>query len=224
MNFPISMLRHLKYSVIENNIIAFLYIVFFRELNIITDQKMKGMFKSLKAGTFLTRKGTYHSKINNKWYNDESMLEILEDIMLQMNNNVALTIDLETMIKYVGLYHNKNWNWCIDSIFFTIIKPSVENKCYSSYFDYNDNNGYFDYSGERFKVYGLEIYGIDRLGYDNYYPDGYCCEDCSGDYEEYKKSQYYYQISSDRNNKVKEVVTNYLNDKKRKGTMSLINF
>lgn len=43
----------------------------------INRDSLKAQFKSLKAGTLNRRVGTYHSRVNNQWYNDEKCIRCL---------------------------------------------------------------------------------------------------------------------------------------------------
>lgn len=86
---------------------------------IIDDNKLKGQLKSLRDGTLNKRKNNYHCKINNKWYNDESPRYIFDDLsqLIPQTN-----ISFNEFIKYIQLYENKNYNYCLNIIFRVYLK------------------------------------------------------------------------------------------------------
>lgn len=160
----------------------------------INDKSMFAKFKQLKSGKMIRQVNTYYSKINNQWYNYESMIEIYRDILGDMTNPKSglaklkfdrtnklkaisglppkvfkLELNFDETLFYLNRYLNKNKNYCIDHLYHTFIKPNLSNFEFYGYilksmFDYN-----FDYVSDRFKA--------SR--------DDYCCEYCCGEYSDW---------------------------------------
>lgn len=163
---------------------AFLIISFLHLNGVISYEKLIGMFKSLRDKKMLRHVNTFHSKINNKWYSDEHMINILYDIDATSNTPIT-EMDFSKLLYYTNLYLNKNRNYCIDFIFSEILKPIVSFLSYS--YDY-----YFPSERSIELIRTLKCNDINVLSRDNYAFNsyGYCCEDCSGSYEEYLNMQY----------------------------------
>lgn len=182
MNFIPSILLHDEYSVIDKEALALLAIANLHMQTKISDSKLKGMLKRLRDGKFLRYVNTHHSNINDKWYNDDSMLTILIKIHDEVCSPAILSLD--DYLKYVNLLKNANKNYCIDYVFKMIIEPLVNNiRSYSSLNQLKSFDIPFEYMTyeEADRRYGLS--------------DGYCCDDCDGSYSEYKmnKYEYYYR-------------------------------
>ena len=185
---------------IEKEVTAFLVIVHLHIQKKINDARFKAMLRSLREGTLLRRVNTYHCPINDKWYNDEPMLTIL----LEVYNDSAFpkhNISLEVFLKYLNLYLGKNKNFCIDWIYFSIVKPLIDGLEYHGY--------------KQLRSFGLQ--GIDEaiLSYeeaDRRYDlsSGYCCDDCSGCYSQYKKNQYEYYYARNQKENAEKLFKAYL--------------
>lgn len=183
---------------LEDKDIAFIYLVFFHYNGIISDGKFKGMLKTLrpidpkalKLDIPLLRKvGTYHNTINDKWYNDESMIDILEDTFTDLKHKIVKKeMPLEEFLKYINLLTNKNKNFCVDYFYFQIVERMLRQ--YVANFENYDGTG-FRCLHSLNSAYDFES---KRLEWVKFKPTGYCCEDCDGDYETYKRSQFSAEI------------------------------
>lgn len=172
---------------------AFLYLVFLHYNGIISDDKFKGMLKNLrpidsKADVLdiplLRRVGTYHNTINDVWYNDESMVNILRMTVDGFKVSMSkIDMPLVDFLSYINLLINKNKNFCVDYFYYQIVEPLVRH--------YVDN--FMNYYGCGYTYLLSMCSGYDFKGkaseWDRY-SFGYCCEDCDGDYEDAKRSSF----------------------------------
>jgi len=115
----------------------------------INNDSIKALFKKLREGKLVRNVNTYYSRINKRWYNDENICDIYDDIFKKMMNptgkeklkldriNKIVTINgleprkfktslnFEETLKYLNLFLNKNRNYCIDYLFYEYIKPAI---------------------------------------------------------------------------------------------------
>lgn len=89
------------------------------EQNKISEEKFKGQIASLRKGDLLKFKHSHHSNINNKWYNDETAIEVYKDYLSLINP----IIDSKTVLKYISLLLNVNYNFSINVFLTEYIKP-----------------------------------------------------------------------------------------------------
>ena len=174
---------------------ALIYISFLHYNNVINDEKLSGMFKQLRpnGGGFmaysplLRRVNTHFDKITKKWFYDDYYINILKEIVSMVYIRKT-EMPMETFLNYLNRYLNKNKNYCVDYVYFAIIKKLISR--YSLYF--------IDYEGKRY--YSLDTFNtsfnfrLKAVDFEYFQPSGYCCEDCDGDWEEYKKNHYKYQF------------------------------
>jgi hypothetical protein len=176
---------------LEDTIKCVMYLIFFYHNGMINNESFLGQLKSLRKGTLLKRKNTYHSKINDEWYSDTSILEIFRDIWEDYRSKGKTprnnSIDFNKFIQYFGFFlPGKNKNYVIDYIYFNMLS-NIPN-LYKHYYErYNNYLKEFDIPNFNSK----SIHDNFGLG------DGYCCEDCDGDYEQYKQIRYESYIVND---------------------------
>jgi len=205
-------------SYLSNEAKCLLYIIFFHNSGLIYDNKRKGMFKSLRDGKLLFPrngipgiKGAYHSKINDKWYNDDFILDIFEDILC---DKTIEPIEFDVLIENIQLYLNKTKNYCIDFIFEHILRPFTQSFYYSGIYRFK----YLETLGiaEHVDVRSIEdCFDLDL---------GYCCEDCDGDLETYKSYRYEYYYVDNYTKEVNKYINDYLNSKRNKGNKFTPNY
>ena len=167
------------YNGLEREQLLFTLIVQLHINGKINEQSLSALFNNLKQGKLDRRVNTYHCTYNDKWYNDEPMLYILLDVVSELK---AEDIPMQRMIYYVNRYLNKPRNYCIDYIIGNFILPIIkqyENACHY---------GGYDYTLSKLRLFNLTLPDVES--YDSYKPCGYCCEDCDGDYDDYKNSTY----------------------------------
>jgi hypothetical protein len=187
---------------IENTDITVLLISLLHHNGKINDEKLNAMFSSLRKGKLLRRINTYHCKINDQWYNDTDMFSILMDVYSNVSLSKEMT--LEIFLGYLNRYHNKNKNYCLDVVYFNYIEPLINNV--ESYPHYNILKNFDVLEGEVL-TYEDALEKKD-LGC------GFCCEDCDGDYNDYKRNRYQYYYKEDMVKKLKEKSKAYLVDMK----------
>lgn len=179
---------------LDNEYKTVFYASLLHKHGVINDAKLRGIFKSLrerKDNTWYVN--THHSNINDKWYSDMYMSDILKSIL---DTNMCV-LELSEFIKYVNIYLNKTHNYCVDFIFFNYVKESINrNRNYSGYYD--SVNTYFN---TRFVI-------IKKEDFSYHYSFSYCCEDCDGDYDEYMDNQYEYYVLDNS----KEEIEKYFRD------------
>ncbi len=186
---------------IAAEVTAFLVIVHLHIQKKINDARLKAMLRSLREGTLLRRINTYHCPINDQWYNDEAMLTIL----LEVYNDHTMpkhSIPLDVFLKYLNLYLGKNKNFCIDWVYFSLVKPLIDGL---------GSHGY----AEKLRSFGLQ--GIDEaiLSYeeaDRRYDlsSGYCCSDCDGCRSQYKRSRYEHYYAHNEKKTAEKLFKAYL--------------
>lgn len=193
-------INHYGHGHIEQNDLALLIIANLHVNKKISDEKMKGMIASLRKGIFVRFVKTYHCKINDKWYNDENTLDIYKEVFNELCPKSDLTVD--QFIPYINLLINKNKNYCIDHIYYQYVKPLIKNT---------------EYWGSVDKLKSFDIKGLDRivLSYedaDSKYSlgSGHCCEDCDGDYEDYKRMKYEYLYKKESDKYLKQLFKYHL--------------
>lgn len=118
----------------------------------ITLEKLKGQLSSLRKGTLQKFKQTYHCGINNRWYNDESASEVFKDI--GCNNEISY----DDLIEVLQLYTGKNYNYCINMIIDSIIRPLL------NYF----SNSYYNYFNQIFSTNLSEFPELKQKGYETH--------------------------------------------------------
>jgi len=191
------------YGFIEHKYIALLIIILLHHNKKINDERLKAFFKSLKNNTLLRRINTYHCKINNTWYNDTSMYEVLLEVY---NDNCPKNdIDLNTFLKYLNQYFNANKNFCLNAVYFHYIEPLIEN--------------FANYPANKIiPLFGLvnenEIMTYDQAESRGLLSNGYCCEDCDGCYTQYKQSQYQFYYFENAKKEITNTFKNYLLNQK----------
>ena len=174
----------------------------------INDAQLKALFKNYRKGILHRYVKTYHCSINDKWYNDEPMLEVFFDIYNDIPNK---DLTVEQVLPYLNLLLNKNKNYCIDFIYKQFFEPTV---IFMNIF----SDSSIDFINS-FKL-GIDIPTYSQttdLG------SGYCCEDHDGDYEEYKRRNYEYVVSRDLPQKLKDKAKSFLQSKKTASSYKNLN-
>jgi hypothetical protein len=194
----------------------------------INDKSIAALFNLLRKGKLVRRVETYHSKINDRWYNDESINDVYEDILLDMINPKSAKVklkrerinklralnglepkkyktylDFDETMKYLNLYLNKNRNYCIDHLYHEFIKPNIN--CY-------------DYKKNICEMFSHDFKDIEN-NYSNYNDYEYCCEYCCGDYDSWLESVRernsdikYQRVKED----IAKLISKFLNTKREK--------
>lgn len=185
----------------SNESVLFMLIVQLHVNKRINDQSLSALFNNLKQGKLDRWVNTYHCTYNDKWYGDESMLDILIDVVSELNPQ---DIPIQQMIYYVNRYLNKPRNYCIDYIISNFILPLI-NRLH-----------WCDYDSLYGEVNLLKDFNLSYLpnvqSYDNYSPSGYCCEDCDGNYNQYKYSQYKHYVLDQAIKDIKKVFKTYFDN------------
>ena len=116
----------LKNEMLSSKTRVFLMIVFLHYNKIITEEKMKGMLRSLRKDTFIRRVNTHKCSITGHWYDNESTFEILKDAF-EYSHIRSKTIFYKEFITYINLFLNKNYNYCLNWIYHELIEPTLKN-------------------------------------------------------------------------------------------------
>ena len=226
INFKLDHKIKYNYSGNENNM--FVLLSLFHINGLINDSSLKAQFKSLREGKLLRKIGTYHSKINDRWYNYENIFDVYDDIFESMKNpsgKVKLRLerinklkklsglepklfknylDFEETLKYLNKYLNKNRNYCIDHLYNEFIKPGIKN------YEYNSST-IKNLLGQDFSEFEYNSYS----SYDEYY----CCEYCCGEYSdwlEHKGRERDREKYKNASKEILNVVNKFLNSKREK--------
>lgn len=190
-------------NILDDIEISVLLASFLHYNDIINDKKLQAMYKGLRDRSLLKHRNVYHCNINNKWYSDEPMINILLDILSDGYNGVIAEIsgkritktemDIEIYLKYMNRYLNKNRNYCIDYVYDNVVKPFInryESGC--SFWHFTDHHFHCD--NAFIELFGVQLNGFNNTKLENFDAYGYCCEDCDGDYEDFKRSKFEYQV------------------------------
>jgi hypothetical protein len=141
----------------------------------ISNELLKGQFSSLRKGDLLKRKNTYNSKISKRWYNFDSMEHIFEDYLYLIKGE----IEFETIIGYLNLYLNKNYNYCLN-----VFAVEFISKLYDAWDPtYCHDTNFYDHI--KFYVFGENLFPMKK---ESYYS---CCDycGCCGCTNKYKKNE-----------------------------------
>jgi hypothetical protein len=216
-----SLISKNSYALIGNNVEAFLMIIFMHYHGRITDAKMHGMFKGLRLNftgytpfsdfgkknyfpnykpknvtPLLRYVKTYHNTINDSWYNDESMYTILQETFYE----AVLTkkeMDMKTFMGYVNKFLCKGKKECYEFVHNEVIEAILQMLDVS----YN-----FDRGVNLLQELGI-INNVSYPSFDRYEVWGYCCDDCDGDFDDYKQRQYHENVVKRLKDEIKENLT-----------------
>jgi hypothetical protein len=175
---------------------CFINIIFFHYNGMIDHNKFAGMMSALRNGTLVKFRNTYKCSINNTWYRDSSMSDILNDVWITSDVVPTKTdMDFETMLMYINKYLSKPRNYCIDYLFTEIVCPIVYNNTYDIYS----------------RLFGINIkdYNNKPIGDIIGLGSGHCCDDCDGSYSEYLKNAYDNQIKPSNHKALNDFMYEY---------------
>jgi len=151
--------------------------------------------KKINRASFLARMNgeptrrvhTYKSKVLNEWFSDVPLIDVLLQEATSCNN---LDLTFEEYFEHLNLGLNRNRNYCIDVIAIGVFK-SIQDR-HSNY-----NSDYFCDFVNASKLTTLEsnTYEATDSRYD--LGNGYCCDDCDGDYENYKRQRWHFNYRID---------------------------
>lgn len=116
-------------------------------------------------------------------------------------------MEMEELIKYTNRFLNKPRNYCIDWIrshFLEILVNRIET------WNIHRINDYFE-------SFGISTGGV-YVNEHNFEPSSYswCCEDCSGPWENYKAEQYRYRVVDETIKHMNIQIVNVLDTFKKK--------
>lgn len=162
-------------------------------------------YRSSDESVSLTRVvGTYKSKILNQWYSGVCVTNVyVEEVIGSCVGNTDLTI--KEYLKYLNIGFNRNVNYCVDYLAFSIFKPIMEH--YDKGWSYR-----FLTSCNIDGVNGLEYLSFDQADMRHDLSSGYCCEDHDGPIEDYKRMRYDYLYSISRFINIQEKRNVVIND------------
>jgi hypothetical protein len=196
---------------LEDNDKLFLLVVALHYNKIIDDAKFAGKMKSLREGKLNRRINTYHCNINNEWYSDDRMVNVLEDVWIK-SKVVKNNIPLKTFLIYINKLLNKPQNYCVNYCYTQFIKPIVERYNVRSYGSWDNDFYYNDNCIKLIDKFGFNLNVVTFSKFEmNNYCSGYCCEDCDGPYESYRNSQYEYNYLKQNLINLKKEIFNVLN-------------
>lgn len=140
----------------------------------ITDAKLKGQIKALRAGTLQSFKNTYHCEITDRWYNYESAYEVFSDCI----HDKGLTlIPFDEFIKYIQSFENKGYNHAVNVFgaeyiyrMFNWWNPEYNTNVFSDYINFDKNANFY-------------IPGIHTTN------DSYTCYVCGHNHYKYSKNE-----------------------------------
>lgn len=189
-----------KYGFHTDETTSVMILSFLHYNGIINDENLKAKFNQLRNGTLLRNIKTHKSSINNKWYYDQRMIDILYHSF--ENSYKPKNIPIKDFINYVILYTQANKSYSINWIYYNVVEPFL--------------NKYRDDYELQFKFDLFEVkFGHEVVSYEKYEPSGYCCEDHDGDYREYKQFMYKHYVANDNFKKIKQTFINYFNSLKK---------
>jgi hypothetical protein len=133
------------------------------------------IFGKKTAETNVGVRNLYHwkSKNLNKFFNDESLVYIYRELISDLKTSKQFEFTIEELLVYVNLMLNKNRNYCIDYLYHNVFSRLLN----ASQYCFNSVN------------LPIKLQDIDDFDV-----TGYCCDDCDGDYEQYKAYRYEYHV------------------------------
>jgi hypothetical protein len=191
-----------NYTNIDTKTVILMIICHLHEQKKISDDKLKGMFASLRKGTLDRKVNTFHNTINDRWYNDETMYEILCDTYNELC--VRKDMELNVFLEYLNKYLNANKNFCINFVYTNIIEPLI--------------NSVYQITDEQincFKSFQLPsdldtIMSYEEAERKHYLDSGYCCRDCDGCLSVYKHNRYAELVGRDLKEGYRKIFKSYL--------------
>lgn len=197
-------------SNIDYRNVAILAIFHMHNQEIINDQKLKSYCKSYHRGTLIRKINTFHCKIIDRWYNDESTFQIIMTAFFEKCQLEDMSI--EKLLFYINKLMNKNKNFCVDHLYFSFIDPIISNL----------NN---ELNIQLLPLMGIETNFIsyDTADRNGNLSSGYCCKDCDGCLSEYKRSRYNNLLGWNWKSKLKDEVKLIFNSFKTKSAMRNMN-
>jgi hypothetical protein len=157
--------------------------------------RMQQYFKTKDSYIMISRRlGTYKSELLNRWYSDISLTNVYVEEVFETCTCNDLTI--EDYLKYLNIGFNRNRNFCIDFIAFSVFRKVIHHW---------DKNWAYDF----LTSCGIKDLNLSYLSYEeadrNYdLSFGYCCEDCDGCLRQYKESRYDYLYKNDAEKELTE--------------------
>jgi hypothetical protein len=202
-----------NYTEISNADVAILAIFHLHDQKIINNDRFKAYCKQYNDKSLIRRVNTYHCKINDTWYNDDSTFTAILDSYNEKCQRVDFSVD--KMLTYLNKLFNKNRNFCVDHLFFNYVNPVLWNL--ASY-SVNELFKSFDF-GTSYRTYDE----VERTGDLSF---GYCCSDCDGCLGEYKQRRYEsllgYDYQSKLINELKTKLNGFKTDSGRKNPKNLL--
>ena len=203
---------HIPFRDSENNKTLLLIILFLYHNKIINRDRFLALSKQIKENKMDRRVNTFHCTINDKWYTDESILTIYLDVFYKLAPNAD--IDFKDALPHLMLHTGKGKNYTIDWFFYEYIEPLINSytSC-GSYFSVNEWG--IEKALNAMHLFGIDFQKSNMKSFDkwkDYYGgDGYCCEDCDGDYETYCHSRYVSYVVSNNKKTLREDFSLVLN-------------
>lgn len=191
----------------ETQVQFFLMACFLYKSEKINRKKFIAMYRMADDAEALTKiRPHYNCKVNNTWYNDERLVNIYKQVCEDLLYSTD-TLTHEDLLDLMTITFNKKRNWLKDWLREQVFIPV----------------------GEYFILYGMEQSLYDLLGtkgiratsLQHHVPfcdSWWCCEDCDGPYENYKR--YDWEEKQRRNKeKLPGVINNQLGRKPNPYTM-----
>lgn len=228
-----------EYKFIDNSYLSsnnklFFYVSLLHANKLINDDSLNALFGQLRNDKLSRQIKTFHSKINNQWYDCEHTTNIYFDILeskldhrymskeelLKLKRvNKLRKIDnlpekqtktfltLDETLKYLNKYLNKNKNFCIDHLFYDIIKNILEKHT----IEYNVQTMSF--------LLDMDVKILVNRYEDNSSEYDYCCEYCCGEYDDWINSRHSSNNENIQENVLSDIskeLDTLLNSKKKK--------
>lgn len=178
---------------LEWEIRAFMYIVSFKESGLISRVSALALFRNLREGKLLRKVNTYHCPINEKWYNDDFILNVYEDVY--HTNKIVSCVDMRDVVAYANLYYNLPVAQCFKWLLDELISPFIENLMV-----------------DKLKEFGFDTPTTTYEPFDTFRTSGYCCSDCDGCFEDYKTWKYNHYVADQTKEYYWEVIRNLKKD------------
>jgi hypothetical protein len=207
--------NHTRFGPSENNKTLLLIILFLYHNGKINKARFLALSKQIKENKMDRRVNTFHCTINDKWYNDESILNIYLDVFYSYKQ--IGDIEFNDALPILQLHTGKNKNYTIDWFFYEFIEPIIEHYESSAHYYSVDETG-VNTSLRMMNTFGILFTKSNMKSIDDwkYYNggSGYCCEEHDGDYDEYCASQYVSYVVNNNKKTLREDFSVALNSLK----------
>jgi hypothetical protein len=188
------LMQNLEDSISSDNYCALSIIVLY-EIGAFNIEQLKGYFKSFKCGKLDTYKTTKKVKLfgSDKWFSNLEMYQIFSSIFTW--DVPQFKVDFENVLKHFQRFMPIQNDRASYQIILSNISDKIEKYCCENLHKLNTVSEIIDAD-----------YMKNIVKFDDFTPNGYCCEDCDGNYDTYKYFKYNFEILDSVRQSIKDTI------------------